>query len=123
MSNGTKRQFLTAEEEYMLIRMVNAKMTITKEKLKKKVKDERASLNASIYNITDNVRKKSFCSVFEESEGVQETPQKVDEISASCPTRRKSNRTSHKPWLLERPSSTESLGRERTNSGCSAVIR
>ena len=125
-----KRQ-LTAEEEFILIRMVDAKMAITKEKLKKKVsavKDETASLNtallsSSIYNIKDSVRKTSFYSMFEESVEDKETPERVEESSASCPQRRRSNRTCHQPWLLVRPPSTESVGRERANSGCSAAIR
>ena len=84
--------------------------------------DETASLNtallcSSIYNIKDNVRKTSFCSMFED----KETPRRVEEISASCPQRRRS--TCQQPWLLVRPPSPESLARGRANSGCSAAGR
>ena len=117
MNNSTKRKFLTAEEEFMLIRMVDARMAITKENLRKKVsamKHETSSLHtgllySSIYNIKDNVTKKSSCSVFEDTAQDKEAPKNVEETSKSCPLKRRSNRTSRQPWLLERPSSTESL--------------
>lgn len=117
MNNNTKQKFRTSEKEFMLIRMVDVRLAITKENLRKKVsamKQETSSLNSgllysSIYNIKDNVRKKSFCSVFEDTVEDKEATRKVEEISKSCPLKRRSNRSSHQPWLLERPSSTESL--------------